>query len=126
VPQADVLVLEDEELVRILVVEILEQEGLCIHSTADPQDALTELNGTESPCLLVTDIDLGVANLNGFEVARQARLLHPDLLVIFMSGRTWLLSQHLASRTDRMLPKPFRSRQLLQMIEDLRSSHSAP
>jgi CheY-like chemotaxis protein len=125
VSQSDVLLLDDDDLVRVPLVEILEEKGFSVLSTGDPLEALLRLRGLFPPWLLLTDIDLDVVGLDGFEVARLARLHTPALPVIFMSGRVWLLDQHSVGRTDRMLPKPFRGGQLLQFVRELQIARPA-
>lgn len=65
----DVLVLEDEALVRMVVVAILEGDGLHVREAATPGEAMDAIVQPPGCSLLVTDIDLGVPGVDGFSVA---------------------------------------------------------
>ena len=86
-----VLVVEDEELVRMLLVEVLEGDGYTVLEAADGPTALARLGeaaaGPEAKPpvdLLVTDV--GLPGLNGRQLAEAARARHPDLKVLFLTG----------------------------------------
>ncbi|MBE7211137.1 MAG: response regulator [Gluconacetobacter diazotrophicus] len=111
--------LEDDPAVRSCVMELLDDGGFRCVGTSDPAEALDLLDLPRSPTLLLTDIDLGVHGLDGFEVARRARASRPALPVLFMSGRSWLLDGHPRSARDRVLPKPFRGPTLLALVSEL-------
>ncbi len=79
-----VLVVEDERVVRDLIVEVLHELG---YETLQAPDGLSGLRVLQSLAridLLVTDI--GLPGLNGRQLADQARETRPDLKVLFMTG----------------------------------------
>jgi PAS domain S-box-containing protein len=78
-----VLVVEDEELVRNLVRQVLEQAGYDIVEASNGADAL-ELAGSRRVDLLLTDMTM--PGLTGREVAERLRASQPELKVIYMSG----------------------------------------
>jgi PAS domain S-box-containing protein len=79
-----VLVVEDDEVIRGLIVETLEDMGYRTWQAADGPSGLAILQSSVSVDLLVTDI--GLPGLNGRQVADAARLLRPGLKVLFMTG----------------------------------------
>ncbi|WP_377806430.1 PAS domain S-box protein (plasmid) [Azospirillum sp. A29] len=90
-----VLVVEDEELVRMLLVEVLESDGYTTLEAADGTSALARLTdakarakgeaGVNPPVdLLVTDV--GLPGLNGRQLAEAAQVHYPDLKVLFLTG----------------------------------------
>ena len=90
-----VLVVEDEELVRMLLVEVLEGDGYTTLEAADGTTALARLTdakagakgqaGANPPVdLLVTDV--GLPGLNGRQLAEAAQAHYPDLKVLFLTG----------------------------------------
>jgi DNA-binding NtrC family response regulator len=81
-----VLVVEDEALVRSLVVEVLEEAGYLVREAAEAKAALTVLESGAALALLVTDV--GLPGVNGKQLAQQARALRPDLKVLYMTGYT--------------------------------------
>ena len=82
--QRTVLVVEDEEVVRRLVVETLEDLGFQTLEAADGAAGLELLMGDTVVDLLVTDI--GLPRLNGRQMVDAARLHRPRLKVLFMTG----------------------------------------
>ncbi|WP_052710379.1 PAS domain-containing sensor histidine kinase [Azospirillum thiophilum] len=79
-----VLVVEDEELVRMLLVEVLQGDGYTTLEAADGTEALARLAGAERVDLLVTDV--GLPGLNGRQLAEMAQARVPDLRVLFLTG----------------------------------------
>ena len=84
-PQANgVLVVEDEALVRMLVVQTLEEAGFAVREAAEAQGALEVLRTDDAIRLMITDV--GLPGLNGRRLADAARAQRPDMKVLFMTG----------------------------------------
>ena len=79
-----VLVVEDEDVVRLLVVEVLNDLGYLALEAVDGASALRILQSSQRIDLLATDI--GLPDVSGRHVADKARLDRPDLKVLFMTG----------------------------------------
>ncbi|ENZ96548.1 histidine kinase-response regulator hybrid protein [Xanthomonas fragariae LMG 25863] len=79
-----VLVVEDDEQVRLLVTELLNELGYQTAVVADAVAALPILASPRQIDLLVTDV--GLPGLNGRQLAEIARQSRRDLPVIFMTG----------------------------------------
>lgn len=79
-----VLVVEDETIVRDIVVEVLRQLGYRTLEAADAESALDALRGVAVLDLLVSDI--GLPGMDGRQLADAAREHHPQLRVLLMSG----------------------------------------
>lgn len=79
-----VLVVEDEVIVRNVVVEMLRQLGYQTLEAADAESALDVLRDVTTLDLLVSDI--GLPGLDGRQLADAALELHPQLRVLLMSG----------------------------------------
>jgi PAS domain S-box-containing protein len=103
-----VLVIEDEPVVRHLVVDLLKELGYRTLQADDGPSGLEllmrELDGID---LLVTDI--GLPGLNGRQVAEAARVRRPDLKVLFMTGyaETASMSSGFLEQGMEMITKPF-------------------
>lgn len=115
----DVLVLEDEDLVRMVVVAILEDDGLLVREASTPEEALDAVDQPPGCCVLVTDIDLGVHGFDGFAVAQCMRRNRPSLPVVYMSGRPWVLEEHPLAVHERAISKPFAFTALLEAVRSL-------
>jgi CheY-like chemotaxis protein len=79
-----ILVVEDEPIVRRLIVEVLNDFDYAVLEAADGFSGLEILESGRRIDLLITDI--GLPGLNGQQVAEAARLLRPGLRVLFMTG----------------------------------------
>lgn len=103
-----VLVVEDEPTIRFLVSEALQESGYEVIEAVSGDDAVVQLARPESVQLLLADLNLG-SPTDGVDVALTARRRHPDLPVLFMSGRPDLVQS--SARTPMpygLLSKPFR------------------
>jgi CheY-like chemotaxis protein len=115
----DILLIEDDELVRDCLEVALLEAGLDTTGSTSGEAALDLLNVDRPPSVVVTDINLG-AGMDGLAFMRAARERCPGLPVVFISGRYGELRGMTAS--ERFLPKPFTTPALLRAIEDVRRS----
>jgi CheY-like chemotaxis protein len=118
----DILLVEDDEIVRDCLAEALHDAGLEIAGSGSAEAALQLLDASRPPGVVVTDINLG-AGMDGLAFARAARAVCPDLPVVFISGRYAELRG--MSARERFLPKPFSTPDLLRAIADVRAARKA-
>jgi CheY-like chemotaxis protein len=114
----DVLLVEDDDLVRDCLSEALHEAGLDIEGSASGEAALARLRRDAAPKVLVTDINLG-HGMDGLAFVRAAREVHPGLPVVYISGRYGELRG--LSGSERFLPKPFTAPSLLRAIADVQA-----
>ena len=118
-----VLVVEDEAVVRGVMVEMLDEHGyrtLEADRWADP--------GLERPAaatridLLVTDV--GLPGMNGRQLADQARESRPDLKVLFITGyaESAAIADGFLPAGMEMITKPFDLDDLVRRIRELLSN----
>jgi len=79
-----VLVVEDETIVRSLIVDVLDELGYHTIEAVDGPAGLEQIRTLPRIDLLVTDV--GLPGLNGRQLADAGRLLRPDLKVLFLTG----------------------------------------
>lgn len=79
-----VLLVEDEDAVRMLVREVLEELGYEAIEIADPADALPVLASDQPIDLMISDV--GMPGINGRDLADTARRHRPDLPILFITG----------------------------------------
>jgi PAS domain S-box-containing protein len=79
-----VLVVEDEPVVRELVVSVLSELGYATIEAGDGPGGLEILRSRRRIDLLITDV--GLPGLNGRQLADASRALRPALKVLFMTG----------------------------------------
>jgi PAS domain S-box-containing protein len=79
-----VLVVEDDEAVRLIVTSVLDELGYRHLEAPDGMKALPILQSGERIDLLVTDV--GLPKINGRQLAEMARAARPGLKVLFVTG----------------------------------------
>jgi PAS domain S-box-containing protein len=84
-PGETVLVVDDEDLLRVLVLEVLYDLGYASFQATDGASALKILRSNSRIDLLITDVGLP-GGMNGRQLADAARLLRADLRVLFITG----------------------------------------
>jgi CheY-like chemotaxis protein len=114
-----VLVVEDEDAVRALVVEVLNELGYRAREAIDGPSALKALEGNDRVDLLVTDV--GLPGLNGRQLADAARQKRPDLKILFMTGyaASAAISGGFLEPGMEMITKPFAIDALAQRVREL-------
>lgn len=114
-----VLVIEDEPVVRGLIVEVLTALGYRALEAADGPTGLEILQSRRRIDLLVTDI--GLPGINGRQVADGARLSRPDLKVLFMTGyaENAALASGFLEPGMAMITKPFAMDMLATRIREI-------
>ncbi len=102
-----VLVVEDEDVVRGLIVDVLNEVGCHVIEARDGPSGLDLLMGSRQIDLLVTDI--GLPGLNGRQIADAARLQRPTLKVLFLTGyaENAAVASGFLQPGMEMMPKPF-------------------
>lgn len=80
-----ILVVEDDDIVRMLIIDVLEELEYQVLEAGDGESALAQLQDSNIHIdLLMTD--QGLPDMKGTELARQARQLRPQVPVLFASG----------------------------------------
>ncbi len=79
-----VLVVEDDESIRMLIVEVLAELGYRALEAANDKAALLHIQSPWPINLMITDV--GLPGLNGRQLAEIARNHRPDLRVLFVTG----------------------------------------
>ena len=115
-----VLLVEDEEKVRRILVRQLQSEDLNVIEASSGDIAYQELVTGLNPDLLVTDIVMP-GSLQGPELAEGARKLMPDLRVLCISGYPMEAAIHGngVKPRDRHLIKPVSNKELIRNVLEL-------
>lgn len=108
---ARVLCVDDEPIIRMVVVEILSELGCEVVEAESGEHAL-RLSETDDFDILITDIRMD--GMNGWELAERARERSPALPVIYISG--YACEGRRMSNT-LFLAKPFMPHQLRTAVD---------
>jgi two-component system cell cycle sensor histidine kinase/response regulator CckA len=125
-PVAVVLVVEDDEQVRVLTMSFLEGEGHTTLSAGTLEQATALLAGKEPIDLLFVDLNLYGDHEAGLALAKKASELRPNLKVLYTSGQGVTDGMiALFVENSAFLPKPYTVDQLattLRIKFDLRQA----
>ena len=115
-----VLVIDDEPILRMLVIDVLEEAGYRAIEAVDGPSGLKVLQSEARIDLLITDVGLP-GGMNGRQVADAARKSRPDLKVLFITGyaENALIGNGHLEPGMQVLTKPFPVATLGQRIRDL-------
>ena len=113
------LVVEDEEAVRMLAKRILESAGYKVLTAANAGEALLECERRENRIQLVLT-DVIMPKLSGRELAERLKVMCPGLRVLFMSGYTdnAIVHHGVLDASTHFISKPFAAEDLLRQVRE--------
>ena len=114
-----VLVVEDEPVVRGVIIEMLQDQGYRTLQAVDGPSGLRILRLDKRIDLLVTDV--GLPGMNGRQLADQARETRPDLKILFITGyaENVAVADGFLQPGMEMITKPFDLDILAQRIREM-------
>ena len=120
----DILVIEDDAIMREALAEWLEAAGYGVRKAADGSAGLAAIRAA-APALVVTDIHM--PGTSGAVVIAELKQHHPGIPVIaisglFNSGHGMDADAAIALGAARALAKPFKRGDLLEAVADLLKS----
>jgi signal transduction histidine kinase/ActR/RegA family two-component response regulator len=121
-----VLIVDDDEAVRMLVTEVLQELGYGAIEAADGTSGLNVLQSNARIDLLITDVGLP-GGMNGRQIADAARVRRPGLKVLFITGyaeNAVVRNGYLEAGMQIMI-KPFTMEALATRIQDVIASEHA-
>ncbi|HTT98684.1 MAG TPA: response regulator [Rhizomicrobium sp.] len=117
------LVVEDEMLVRMVVVEVLRDAGFNLLEAGDGAEAL-EILRDNAVDMLMTDIQM--PRMNGYQLAEAALARWPAMKILLVTGYAReVVPESIANAALQTLHKPFDVDRLPALITDLLAKGSA-
>ena len=117
-----ILLVEDEDMLRGLIRELLEIKGYFVLEASQGVEALEVMRSANRDVDLVLT-DVVMPHMSGSELVDQLKASHPGLKVIFMSGYTGAsnaaIHKNLGTPGVAFLQKPFRLNALIGVVEGL-------
>jgi len=112
---AHILIVDDELMIRFLVRSVLESAG---HSISEAQNGRVAFDMLEMyPHLIdIVVLDLQMPHMGGIEFLS---ILHPEITyppIIILTAHRKLIQETLAYKVSGTLTKPFRTRDLINMV----------
>jgi DNA-binding NtrC family response regulator len=113
----NVLVVEDEELMRVILRQLLEDEGFRVFTADSAENALTLFTAEE---ITVTLTDIKMAGMDGLELLDQIKTVDEEALVIIMTAYSSVDSAIAALRKGAYdyVTKPFVNEDLLKTVKN--------
>ena len=113
-----ILIVEDDVFSRGAMENLLHSSGYETRSCADAEEALTCLT-RESFNILITDVRM--PGMDGFELIRNARMIHPHLRTIMVTGfpADEIKNKAKEERVDGFLSKPIDWDKLYELLRSL-------
>ena len=111
---ASILVVEDEALIRHLVVDTLSDEGHSVWAAPSGEDGLRQLE-SETPDLLI--VDLRMPGMSGQEFVRRQRQNGHSIPVVVHSGSSEAKQVGRELGAIAVIHKPFDLDELIRIVE---------
>jgi len=116
VNRSRVLIVEDEELIRMCVADVIEQSGRQTVEAANADDAMRILANRDDIGFLFTDVEMP-GSMNGYALARTVRRNWPDIAIMITSGRSGPAAGDLPDG-GRFIAKPYDVRSIAQALSE--------
>jgi PAS domain S-box-containing protein len=115
-----ILIVDDDEAVRMLVTEVLQELGYGAIEAADGTSGLNVLQSNARIDLLITDVGLP-GGMNGRQIADVARVHRPGLKVLFITGyaENAVVRNGFLEAGMQIMVKPFTMEALAARIQDV-------
>ena len=118
-----VLLVEDEDQVRLILKQILENQGYHVLSASHGEEALAISQEPGDIQLMITDVVM--PQMSGRELAERVVATRPSLRVLFMSGYTddAIVRHGLLDEKLNFIQKPFDSATVARKVREVLDSH---
>ena len=111
---ARVLVVDDDPIVRSIVVQFLQFGGHTAFEAASGVEALDKLSDSQ-PDLVITD--LSMPGMSGLELRTIGRDVAPEIPFVLMSG--YIVDAHVRAEFDAVLEKPLDFKGVLNTVNKM-------
>ena len=118
--EGTVLLVEDEDAVRMFGARALRNKGYSVLEASDGENALDVINGTDARIDLIIS-DVVMPGMDGHTLVNLVRHELPHIRIILMSGYSEdVFAEDIERDTDiHFLPKPFSLKDLAGMVKDV-------
>jgi DNA-binding NtrC family response regulator len=121
-----VLLVEDETVILELLQAALEDGGFAVEALRSGTTAMAAIGQAPLQCsALVTDVEIERGGPTGWDVAKRARELIPDLPVIYMTGARGHEWSANGVPNSILLTKPFAPAQVVTAVSQLLNGASS-
>jgi CheY-like chemotaxis protein len=114
--RAHILVVDDDQDIRLTIEMILESEGYSVALAANGREALERV-AEHQPAMVLLDLQMPV--MNGWQLLSELRSHHEQIPVVFMTAGYRAHLEAERHRADAHLSKPFEMDELLLLVKRL-------
>ena len=120
-----IVVLDDEGVLAETLADVLRLQRHQVEVFTDPRAALAHLAHASADLLFT---DLGMPDMSGWDVAQEARRLHPQLPVVLVTGWGYQIdpAQVRESRVNAMVSKPYRVQDIIRVVAEVLPARPTP
>jgi len=113
------MVVEDDDRVRAMAVEALQELGYSIIETRGPLEALSAIRSGQVPALLFTDVVMPV--MSGRELVEKIKEIRPNIRVLYTTGYTRNAIVHNGTLDfgTELLSKPYTIQELADKVRSI-------
>lgn len=112
----EVLVVEDDALIRIVAADALADHGIMAWEAADAGEALAALEEHPLIGLMFTDVNMP-GKMDGLDLARRVSHARPDVGLIVTSGAVTIADEDLPDH-GTFLAKPYPTQRLVDLVAE--------
>ncbi|MEX0798050.1 MAG: response regulator [Bacteriovoracaceae bacterium] len=110
-----ILVVDDERYITECISELLSDEKIFVIKTNKSEEAIDLINKHQITCVLT---DIAMPFMNGVELGKKIRSLHPNIIMICISAYSESFEQDLiAVGFDHILPKPLNFEEMINTVK---------
>jgi len=112
-----VLLIDDEKDILFVLSEFLELLDQQVFQASSGQEA-REICARELPDIIITDYEM--PDVNGFDLAKQLKLINPEVQIYLLSGYARILTEDKLAESGitRVLDKPFKIEEIQEIFGD--------
>ncbi len=110
-----ILLVEDDELVRDLAAELLQDGGYSVIQAADAQEAMRIIEDQRGLDLVFSDVRMP-GPVDGIGLAKWIMRFHPQLAVVLASGYADPKSLQEAAHVDAIMQKPYAGEDVIRRL----------
>lgn len=113
-----VLVVDDEDILRMLLTDTLEYEGFVVEEAEDGQEALEKIQSNQYDVII---LDYMMPRMTGLELLEQLQPLELAVPVIMLTAKAQKTDQEaaLAKGASYFVPKPFSPNELVELVKSI-------
>ena len=123
-PRTRMLVVDDEDFVRELIGEILEDEHCDVHLAESGSAALSVFSEMEFDAVFT---DIGMPGMSGWELAREIRQINASIPIAVITGWGEAVGSHeqKEARVNWVVPKPFTADRIVELVREIQQMDTA-